>query len=384
MKKFHCLYIFIMNTIYISGYYGYKNFGDELLLLWVIEFLWWMKSLDVSSLVIEASDPDFLRSYLFLYQNCVSQWWHNDHSVYFRQNIYIERVWVDVCTKNDSLSNFYQKRDESKILISFIKRKRFVWRSFRFNNLFWSTFPDYVVIGWWESVTDSRSFPHNWRSSYMRFLPYFLSKKVIALWWVWSPTKELSRKFLYALYFAWCKHVYVRESFSYAVVSDYVDWDKVELYQDFSINILKEFLHTKETWWLLSNRIFSTGQDYGILNINKHIRSDSSVSLIKDYIYTHKEIWLRFFVPASSGIDDSDEEYWRLLQEMFPELHIVLRHRSDVDLYQTLDLIYSAKCAMIARLHLVLPCHIFNVQYTPLVYQPKITHMIAELNKTKK
>ena len=63
---------------FLKGYYGYKNFGDELLLLGVISYITQQYALD--ELVIEAGDPIRLES------------WLDRHSIYLPTNLLITCV----------------------------------------------------------------------------------------------------------------------------------------------------------------------------------------------------------------------------------------------------------------------------------------------------
>lgn len=372
-----------MTTVYVSWYYGYKNFGDELLLLWVIEFFLSKVNLWVSNIIIESAAPKFLAEYLIDYKKTVGLFCVDKNIESIREKIYISNV-DKFLTNDDSLSKKRKKACEKQaILISCVSRSRIVWRKLWINNIQKKNVVDYIVLWWWEGLTDSRSFPHNGRSALFRFLPFFINRKVIAIWWFGSPNNRFSKKILYPIYIWRLHHAYTRESSSYTVVKQFIKNKDSEpiLYQDFSLDILRRYMQTKSSQDYKEKSLSKTDHAYGILNINAHIRSLQSIEKMRVYLWEHSNVHLRFFVPASGGWDDSDETYGLLLQKEFPDVNIVIWHRTEVSLYETLDLLAEAKVAMIARLHLVLPLHLFGVQYTPLVYQPKIIHMIKELEK---
>ncbi len=45
--------------VYLKGYYGYKNIGDEILLLGLIDYL--HEQLGVTSVTLEAADPAWMK-----------------------------------------------------------------------------------------------------------------------------------------------------------------------------------------------------------------------------------------------------------------------------------------------------------------------------------
>lgn len=226
---------------FLKWYYGYKNFGDELLLLGIIPYIF--KHYHIDSLLIEANDVTWLQTRLDRHQWLLGDNLHK----------------ITIIAKH---SAWKQKRD-----------MLFLW--------------------WWEVLTDGRSFPHNWRN-------YFFYRKTILfgqyhlLWGIGTP-QTLFSKLLRKILLSRAQSVVTREKRSYDVVCLFRTKDTV-LYHDFAKDVINPILTT----FPFANNSSNTRK--WVLNVNPYIWSwetkDSLVHFWKQFDYI-------LFFPAELWVDDT-------------------------------------------------------------------------------
>jgi len=140
--------------IYISWYYWYKNFWDELLLLWMLNYITKVSINNISKITIECKDPNFLTNLLqeYISSNLYKTW---ENSWQKLEILPVNKVKTDV----DSLSIRYKKWQWNNLWNTFRtvyiqcrQRVRNAWRSWRVKNTY-----DYVYIGGGEALTSARN-----------------------------------------------------------------------------------------------------------------------------------------------------------------------------------------------------------------------------------
>lgn len=177
------VFFFDLMKIYLKWYYGYMNMWDELLLIWLLN---WIEKQHAPELVyIESWDTDFLSKRL---KKC--------------------EAFLDIA--NDKLSC--------------------VWKHEKLYRR-WT----YKIFWWWEVITDARAVPWNWWNYFLWFFMDVVGKNYSILWWIWTPKKawtDLLYKFL-----LWrAKQVVVRDETSYSIASQH-NKNSV-LYHDFCYDFL--------------------------------------------------------------------------------------------------------------------------------------------------
>lgn len=168
--------------IYLTWYYGYKNFGDELLLFGVIQHLYNKHA--CSLLYIEAQDPRRLCKRLET-----------------NKQLLPDRLKVCAVGKR---SNFFLRRD-------------------------------LTVFGWWELVSDARAFPFNWRNYLFWFFWTILFGRYELLWWIGTIRYKTTHR-LYKLFLAKAESITVRESASFALAKKY-NHNTIQ-HQDFAYDVV--------------------------------------------------------------------------------------------------------------------------------------------------
>ncbi len=227
---------------YLKGYYGYKNFGDELLLFGVISYL---STLWYTHVAIETPHIQWLR---------------------------------DRCKQHQHL---YTLPFSALSFVAANSRER---RSFMDK-----------VFGWGEVVTDARPFPYNGRNYLLWFFKDILRWKYLLLWGIWTLSR-LSTKILYRALLWKASLIVVREEDSYRVAEKYSK--HVVQYHDFAYDVLSglDSCRTEKIWNDNKN-------GYGIINLTPYLRNDDIKKRIQSLVNTYS--WLQWYsFPWEIGVDD--------------------------------------------------------------------------------
>lgn len=243
-------------NIYLTWYYWYKNFGDELLLFWLLHIL--IHRYQVASIIIITPDKDRLQ---------------------------------DRCSRHQELLDLLGVN---------------IPLYFSPSVPFFPAKSDMLVIGWGEVMTDARSWPHNWRNYLFRYWLFFWRKKII-LAWGFGTVKRTGIDILYKICLWASSDVLVREKYSFDIVSAYTD--KVFLHRDFAYDVLDAMTITPKHWnYVVLNcntHIFNKTSKEKIARYYHHRRE----------LWTEV-----FFVAGTSGADDSDVAIYTQLKKDLPEL----------------------------------------------------------------
>lgn len=175
--------------IYLKWYYGHKNFGDELLLFGVLDYL--KNTFQAKTVYIESQNTAWLQQR-------------------FSQNTSLLPAWLVVipCKKR---SNLFTKRDLT---------------------VFW----------WWEAVTDARGFPYNGWTYMFWFFWTIITWKYIVLWGV-GTIRFVSTNWLYNLFLWNAQNIIVRDAWSYSIAKKFNK--NTTLYHDFAYDVLEKIASKK-------------------------------------------------------------------------------------------------------------------------------------------
>jgi len=302
-----------MNLVLV-GYYWYRNFGDELLLLWLIHYL--SKKYTIQKLSIVSPDSIWLNTWL---------------------------------QRHQSDYNFYKTINQIHVIPSVPNNDKEV---------------DLLVIGGWEVLTDARAIPHNGWNYLLRYWNYVWKKKLVFAWWV-GTIKRPWTAFLYQKLLSSANSVIVREQYSYEIVKNFTN--KGVLHRDFAYDALE--------WIDLQSLTSPLSWEYALLNCNTHIYTSESIQKISQWLKVQEWLWRTiYFIAGTAWEDDSDVVVYRSLLEKFPQINHLDRMQYSV---RELAWIFAwAKHGLAARLHVVLMLDRAWIEYEPLVYQEKVARLI--------
>ncbi len=333
--------------IYLKWYYWYKNFWDELLLLWVLN--WIDENFNVDEILIES--PDIIRLKHRLRIN----------------KIFIENVYNKIKYQKKTLWKKGQIVSFFKIIKSFFWKEDFK----KYLKIFW----------WWEVLNPERSFFHKWWI-YFQYLNSIKQWNFILIWWIWKP-KTILDKILYKILLPKAKNIILRDSWSFEIVKNFCKIKKLKckykLYEDFSKKILeywKEiFLWNKKSKHReYSSKFLSNKKKYILTNLNAH--SYNSTNLSKITSFTEKYNWYeKIYFPADVWIQD-DAKYYNNLKKNITDLKFY--NRTKFSLLETLHLFYNSFWWIWARLHFLYPLKIYKKDIEAIVYKDKVRKIIIE------
>ena len=314
--------------LYLKWYYGYKNWGDELLVLWLIHWLW--EEYTFEQLVIETKDPIFLSQRI---DNCkkIVKWTHLDNIV---------------CVG---------------------KKNPYQWNK------------EYLHVFWGGEVfSDARPFPYNGRNYFLWFLKTIMNKNFIVLWGIGTEKKRWT-KFLYRYMLWYAQKVVVRDEWSYAIAKKYCNEKHLVLYHDFAYDVLDDTpsLQSRQIVKKLSN-FPPLEKPYIVINVNVYLRNDEVIDKCRQIVKLYPQHHYYFF-SAALGSDEMMMEKWEAL---FGSLSFY--DWTQHSLEETLLFIKSADFVLAARLHVLLVAQYFNVPFEAIVYQEKIEKVDLRKNKEKR
>lgn len=337
---------------YLKGYYGYKNLGDELLLLGVLQRLHTTVS-SLEEIIIETKNPVRLKTRLTLHKSLLPYSWE--------------------IIKPTLPDNPY------KYNISYFK-----------------------LFGWGEALTFARPFPYNGRNYLLLFPKTVLSKEFWIIWGIGKPkgifSKRLYRKLLWR-----AQKVVVRDQDSYLIAKEFAP--HTELYQDFCYTLLEllekktllptflidlsqliKQLSTTSTTTYVGNNSFSilessteikattiTHPSKILINLNPYIWNHHTKDLITHLAHCYPQAEFRY-IPWEIGADDT---IYTELQQIFPKISYY--DRTQYSFIQIYEFIQTFQLGIAARLHVLLLLKHAGIPFIALAYQDKVTKLLQPL-----
>jgi len=308
---------------FLKGFYGYKNFWDEMLFFWLVN--WIDNNYDISKLIVEAWEQIRLED------------WIKDNKFY---------LWTILDKIEIVPINPYKIKHISHAL-------NVLW--------FWKYRKIFKFFGWWEVLDDSRKFPHDGWNITLLYNSTIRKKNFILLGGI-STIKKNITKSLYNFIIPKAKNIICREKVSYHIAKKYSP-DTV-LYEDFSLDVLNKFIETKPLKSILAS-------PYILINLTPRSIGSDSLNKIQNFCDDypkHKKIYF------PCDIND-DLQYFVELKKYIPDIE--LYNRTKHSLTETLELFYNSDWGIWARLHFLYPLKIFKKNYKALVYEEKIEKMIS-------
>lgn len=221
-------------------YYGYKNRWDELLAIWVIQ--WIFHNCSIEKLYIESWDKNWMKN------------------------------WIDM---NNDLLN---KNVMNKIVV--------VWKDW-YKNLESDL---KLFLGWGELFTDQRPFPYDGWNYLLKFWKQIWKWNVVMLWWIGKVWK-FRTNILYNLTLRQAEKIVVREKTSYELAKKYNK--NTELYHDFALDVID----------LAKNELVERKSDYILINVNSHIMKDEK-NIEKILNFVKENEWKQIYFFSCDFYDD--------------------------------------------------------------------------------
>jgi len=317
---------------YLKWYYGYKNFGDEMLFFGVVQRIF--QNYPIEKLYVEVWNAKRFNERL--------------------QNN--SKLWA-LPTGRQVMS--YELKKKIKIIENKQYRIKFLAQilSILWVNKYSKLFK---FFGGGEVLDDSREFPHDWRNMPLLFRRNIKNWEFILLWWI-SNVNKIRTKWLYKYLLPKARKIVTRDQFSYQIANQFRDW-KIELYQDFATEIIKKFQNTK--WQKF------TSDKYILINLNIESLIPLNIFKIKEFCKKYPNHQKIFF---PSDMNDDYFCYYRL-RKIIPDLQIY--DWTKYNLSQILSLFYNTDAGIWARLHFLLPLKIYWKNFQAIHYADKIRKVI--------
>lgn len=329
---FQSLHSFWSMEGYLRGYYGYKNFGDELLFFGVVRQLF--AKYPLTKLFIEVEDTSWMEDWI-------------------RENY----QWILTEKQLKAI----------KLIKSTTHRYKIIWylkQCFgqkKYNKTF-------KFFGWGEVFSDERAFPHDGRNIPLFFNQSVKTGKFVLLWWIGKIRKPWT-EMLYRHVLPKAEKIIVRDRDSFQIAKKFNPENTV-MQQDFA----QEIIMNAEC--KMQNAEWKNKQKYILININKQSITKENIQKIIDFCTqypNHKKIFFpcdikndkRYFLLIKKYISDVEEYDW-----------------TTHSLSQSLSLFYYADGGIWSRLHFLLPLKLYDKPIVAIPYADKINKVIIN-NKTK-
>lgn len=310
---------------FLKCYYGYQNFGDELLLLWVLQYLY---KEGASTLTIEIGDKNRTSNRLqknnHLVPNIdislVQKWEYNPQEYHNTVKIF---GWWEVFNDQDSyhITQRYNPKQRVYKILSFL-------------------------------------FSRSGRNYYLQYMQDIKTGNFRVLGGIGKPYKTTTR-WLYRKILPNAKKLIVRDQWSYEIAADY--HSSPILHEDFAIDICRQ----------LTIQPMKATQNI-LINCSSHSFTSQNIDKILTYLQQYPEYTPVFF-PCDMH---DDKNLFPLLQKHIPKLE--LYDRTIHSLQETMQLFQSAVWAIGSRLHFLIPCKTYNIPLEAIVYKDKVRKIILD------
>ena len=313
--------------LYLKWFYWYKNFWDEMLFFWLLNYL--QKEYSPESFTVEV--------------------WNKKRIQHRIQNnkYYLDKGIID---KLEFVENAVVSKRFRQIqsLLWLDKYKKY-----------------FKVFGWWEVLDESRNFPHNWWNLFLLHNYSIRKKNFILVGWIGTDKKKYTKK-LYKYLLPRAKKIICREEWSVKIAKQYSK-NNIVLHKDFSDSalcfVVREGFKPSPT-----DKVEKLLQV--LINVWPRYYNNKSIKQIKTFISKypkHKKI----FFPADINFD---KEFYPKLRKIIPDLEIY--DRTKHTLSETIGLFKSCKSWIGSRLHFLYPLKIFKKDLISISDSDKVKKMI--------
>lgn len=313
--------------VLIKGYYGYKNFGDEMILFSVLHRV--EQNLNPKQIVISAGNKARMQERLKRHQNR------------YPQSLLPK---IEILAKSGITDHFKN-----------LLRIGQDW--------------DFLVLGGGQVIDEERSFPHDGRNLPLLYKKYLNNGQFALIGGIGTQHKD-GTPLLHKMLLERAKIVLLRESFSEGIAERTLSHEqtkKLKKTGELSLSLLAQAKKQREN---TSNQ----RDPYVLINISPAVDFTLAVKKIKIFLKKFPKAHPIFF-PAHQ---EEDLPFGLRLQEQIPGLDII--DWTGMELEQTLKLLYFAEAGIGQRLHFLFPLKYFAKEYEVLQMNHKLQVNLLELD----
>ncbi len=318
----------------IKWYYGYKNLWDELIIFSLLN--WADERFNPNKISIECWDEKRLEDWILKHRDFLIPW------IIKKLNFLPRPNWkekIQIC--------LWMKR-----------------------NLY-----DYIILGWWEVVDESRSFLYRWRNLFLQYRRS-IKKWIAAIVGGLGTNKKRWTSFLQKFLVTNANIIILRDQNSFDLTKKFLGQDgqnredKAEYDWDLTLSLLEE---TKTVF--SEEKIKSERDPYYLVSFSPLCIKEKSFKLIKKFADSHKNMQPIYIACNKS----EDEKFFKDIQEILPNCEYF--DRTQANIAETLKLFYFALWGIWARLHFLYILKFFEKEFVKLHNSHKIQVNLSDLDK---
>lgn len=322
-----------MRTWFLKCYYGYKNFGDELLLFGVLDWIHQHQIID--TLYIEVGDEKWMQNWL-------------DRNTTRHDHLGFQIKLLQIGT--------YDKKLIAHAIKFFgggeVLNDQDTYVSHHTNPILRTL-----------ANTAGRYFTRSWWNYFFKYIGDIRRGNFYVIGGIGKPYRWTTR-LLYRMMLPRARHVVVRDDESYTIAQDYTA--HVTLASDFSLPILHYFANQKTG---ASGSHIDT-KPYVLYNMTPHLSQNLWLPKLQDFCQHRKNVQ-KFFVPCDI---QNDMPLYKIMQKHIPDIKLYDRTNHTLD--ETLQLFWDAQAGCGARLHFLYPLKVFHKPREVIAYKDKVRKLI--------
>jgi len=320
--------------ILIKWYYGYKNFGDELILFSLLNRL--EDRFKPTQISIECGDKNRLESWILEHKTFLIPW---------------------IIAKLHFLPKPNRKE---KVQLCLWQKKRLY---------------DLIIFWGWEVIDESRNFLYRGRNLLIQYKRDIKHWYTALVWWLWTNQKFWT-KFLQKFLVKNTNFIVVRDQDSYSLVKEILNDSKsdfskkAEYFWDLSLPILEEAknIFTEE-------KIKSKRDKYYLVNYSPLCDEKNSLKILREFADSHRNLQ-PIYIACNKP---EDEKFFWKIQEIIPNCEYFDRTQSSIA--EALKLFYFAEAWIWARLHFLYILKFFKKPFVQLHSSHKIDSNLSDLDQ---
>lgn len=318
----------------IKWYYGYKNLWDELIIFSLLN--WADERFNPNKISIECWDEKWLEDWILKHRDFLIPWIIKKLNFLPRPNC---KEKIQIC--------LWMKR-----------------------NLY-----DYIILGWWEVIDESRSFLYRWWNLFLQY-KRSIKKWIAAIVGGLGTSKKRWTSFLQKFLVTNANIIILRDQNSFELTKKILEQDeqnreeKAEYDWDLTLSLLEE---TKTVF--SEEKIKSERDPYYLVNFSPLCNKEKSFKLIRKFADSHKNMQSVYIACNKS----EDEKFFKDIQEILPNCEYF--DWTQANIAETLKLFYFSEWGIWARLHFLYILKFFEKEFVKLHNSHKIQVNLSDLDK---